>query len=146
MLEQSLEADMAGAGKPLLARLGELAGDAEFWNHSLDGLVVLAASDFFRVYRLQRPVPELAIVGESFHIKPLLRILQSVDRYQILALSAASIKLFEGNRDALAEVELAEGVPPTLTDALGEELTEPHQTVASYGGGTGAATTAGQRR
>ncbi len=137
MLEQSLEADMAGAGKPLLARLGELAGDAEFWNHSLDGLVVLAASDFFRVYRLQRPVPELAIVGESFHIKPLLRILQSVDRYQILALSAASIKLFEGNRDALAEVELAEGVPPTLTDALGEELTEPHQTVASYGGGTG---------
>ena len=25
-------------------------------------------------------------------------------------------------------------VPRTITEALGEELTEPHQTVASYGG------------
>jgi len=42
----------------------------------------------FRVYRLQRPVPELAIVADSFHTKPLLRILQSADRYQVLALTA----------------------------------------------------------
>lgn len=137
MLEQSLGEATAHAGRPLLARLNELADDREFWNRSLDGLAVLAAPDLFRVYRLQRPVPELAVVGESFHIKPLLRILQSADRYQVMALSATKIRLFEGNRDALAEVELAEGVPRTLTEALGDELTEPHQTVASYGVRTG---------
>jgi hypothetical protein len=73
-------------------------------------------------------------VADSFHIKPLLRILQSADRYQILGLSRKQIKLFEGNRDALDEIEPAKGVPRTMIDALGEELTVPSQTVASYGG------------
>jgi len=77
-------------------------------------------------------------VADGFHIKPLWQFLQSVDRYQVLGLSLDKIRLFEGDRDALEEVELADGVPRTITDALGEELTEPHQTVASYGGLGGA--------
>jgi len=39
----------------LLAPLHALAGDSKFWNHTLDGLAVLVATDFFRAYRLQRP-------------------------------------------------------------------------------------------
>jgi len=34
----------------------------------------------------------------------------------------------------LDEIDPAHGIPRTMTQALGEELTEPHQTVASYGG------------
>jgi hypothetical protein len=112
----------------------ELARDHDFWNHTLDGLAVLGAPSLFHVYGLQRPVPELAVVADSFHTKPLRRFLQSADRFQVLGLSLHAIKLYEGNRDALDEVELAPGVPRTITEALGEELTEPHQTVASYGG------------
>ena len=111
-----------------------LAEDRDFWNHTLDGLAVLGARGMFRVYRLQRPVAELGVVADSFHTKPLLRMLQSADRYQVLGLSRQEIKLFEGNRDALDEIEPAPGIPRTITEALGEELTEPHQTVASYGG------------
>jgi hypothetical protein len=121
----------------LLAPFEALAGDREFWNHTLDGLAALRAPDLFRVYRLQRPVPELVIVADSFHTKPLLRILQSADRYQVLGLSRREIKLFEGNHDALDAVELDPRVPRTINDALGEELTEPHLTVASYGAGAG---------
>jgi Bacterial archaeo-eukaryotic release factor family 3 len=123
--------------QPLLAPFQALAGDHDFWNHTLDGLAVLGAPGMFRVYRLQRPVAELVVVADSFHTKPLMRILQSADRYQVLGLSRGEIKLFEGNRDALDEVELARGVPRTITEALGEELTEPHLTVASYGKGAG---------
>ena len=75
------------------------------------------------------------VVAYSFHIKPLIRIVQSADRYQVLGLNRREVKLFEGNRDALDEIEPAPGVPRTITDALGEELTEPHLTVASYGMG-----------
>ena len=121
--------------QPLLAPFQALADDHHFWNHTRDGLAVLGAPGMFRVYRLQRPVAELVIVAESFHIKPLMRTLQSADRYQVLGLNRQAIKLFEGNRDALDEVELAQGVPRTLTEALGEEVTEPHHTVASYGMG-----------
>jgi Bacterial archaeo-eukaryotic release factor family 3 len=122
---------------PLLELFQALADDQEFWNHTLDGLAVLGAPGLFRVYRLQRLVPEFVVVADSFHIKPLIRIVQSADRYQVLGLNRRELKLFEGNRDALDEIEPAPGVPRTISDALGEELTEPHLTVASYG--TGAA-------
>ena len=125
--------------QPLLEPFEALAIDRGFWNHTLDGLAVLRASGTFLVYRLQRPVAELAVVADSFHTKPLMRIRQSADRYQVLGLSLTEIKLFEGNRDALDEIELAEGVPRTIDEALGEELTDPHQTVASHGGVRGPA-------
>ncbi len=120
--------------RPLLEPLVGLADDRDFWNHTLDGLAVLSARGMFRVYRLQRPVAELVVAADSFHIKPLMRILQSADRYHVLGLNRKEIKFFEGNRDALDEIEPAQGVPRTINEALGEELSEAHQTVASYGG------------
>jgi hypothetical protein len=134
-LEQSLE-KVYPADKihSLLEPFEELGRDREFWNHTLDGIAVLGSPGLFQVYGLQRSVPELAVVADSFHTKPLRRLLQSADRFQVLGLSLHEIKLFEGNRDALDEIDLAPGVPRTISEALGEELTEPHQTVASYGG------------
>jgi hypothetical protein len=125
--------------EPLIDPFQALAANESFWNCTLDGLAVLAAPGLFRVYRLQRPVPELAIVADSFHTKPLLRVLQSADRFQILGVTREKIRLFEGNRDAVDEVEPAPGVPRTLTDALGEEVTDPRLTVSSYGGTQGPA-------
>ena len=111
--------------QPLLEPFLALADAHDFWNHTLDGLAVLGAPGMFRVYRLRRPVAELVVVADSFHTKPLMRILQSADLYQILSLSRQEIKLFEGNRDALDEIEPDRGVPRTIIEALGEELTEP---------------------
>lgn len=122
----------------LLTPFHALADDADFWNHTLDGLAVLGGPALFRVFVLARPVPELALVADSFHTKPLRRILQSAGRYQVLGLSRHRIRLFEGDRDGIAEIELAAGVPRTLEDALGDERTEPHLTVSSYGGIGGA--------
>jgi hypothetical protein len=120
--------------RSLLLPFYKLERDRPFWNHTLDGLAVLASNGFLRLHRLQRPVPERVVVADSFHIKPLLRILQSADRFQVLGLKREEIRLFEGNRDGLAEIPLAQGVPRTLQDALGDELTDPHLTKASYGG------------
>jgi hypothetical protein len=122
---------------PLLEPYYALADDQNFWNHALDGLAILSAPGMFRCYRLQRPVKELAVVADSFHTKPLLRIIQSADRYQILALNRREIKLFEGNRDAVDEVALDARVPQTITDALGDELTDSHLAVASRATGVG---------
>ena len=124
--------------RPLLDPFLALADDRDVWNHALDGLAVLGAKGMFRVYGLPRPVAELAVVADSFHTKPLLRMLQSADRYQVLGLNRQAIRLFEGDRDALDEIEPAQGIPRTITEALGEDLTEPHQTVASYGGARGS--------
>jgi len=145
--------------RPLLEPFEALSRNHNFWNHTTDGLVVFGARGLFQVFGLQRTTHQLAVVADSFHTKPLLRLLQSADRFQVLALNLHEIKLFEGNRDALneidlapeirderfkvivasgGEIDLAPQVPRTLTEALGEELTEPHQTVASNGGTGGA--------
>jgi hypothetical protein len=105
----------------LLVAARALSDDREFWNHTLDGLAVLGSRGTFQVIHLQRPVPELAIVADSFHIKPLVRILQSADRFQVLCLNRHEAKLYEGNRDALDEVELAEGVPRTAAEAQSDD-------------------------
>jgi len=135
----------AGTIDPLLAKFDTPADDVEFWNHTTDGLAVFGASDMFRVFRLQRPVPVLAIVAASFHVKPLLRIVQSADRFQVLAINRREVRLFEGNRDALDEIEPGAGVPRTATEVLGEDLPEPQGLAHSYGTGP-AASGAGANR
>ncbi len=122
--------------RPLLEKFLPLARDPQFWSHRTDGLAILSSPEKFQIFEMQRPVRELLVVADSFHTKPLLRVLQSADRYQILCVNRQEAKLYEGNRDALDPVELTH-VPSTLTEALGEELTEPHRTVVSYS--TGAA-------
>lgn len=118
----------------LLEPFAALAHDEAFWNHTREGLAVLGGPNLFRVFQLQRPVAKLAVVADSFHIKPLRRFLQSVGHYQVLGLSLQKIGLFEGNRDALDEIDPAPGVPRTITEALGDELTEPVSSVTSHGG------------
>lgn len=111
-LEQTLRKNYpAHDPRDILRPFEELAQDHDFWNHTLDGLAVFAAPDLFRVYKLPRPVSELSIVADSFHIKPLIRFLQSADRFQVLGVSREKIRLFEGNRDALHEVTLDAAVP-----------------------------------
>jgi len=139
-LELSLrEMCPAGAAAQILEPFEALAQDEKFWAHTLDGLAVFGAEGMFEVFRTQRPVPALAIVADTFHTKPLRRLLQTADSYQVLALNRASVRLMEGNRDALDEIDLSPGVPSTITDALGDELTDPHMTIAATGGaGPGA--------
>lgn len=124
----------ADAVQSLLEPFESLAQDHDFWNHTQDGLAVLGALGLFRVFLLQSPVPELAMAADSFHTKPLRRSLQSVGRYQVLALSLHKVQLFEGDRNALDAVALAPDVPQSMTAALGGELTEPHSSVSSHGG------------
>ncbi len=101
----------------ILRPFRELADDAGFWNHTLDGIAVFATAGTFRVYSLQRSVREKIIVADSFHTKPLMRILQSADRYHVLGLNRHDATLFEGNRYALDAVDPAPGFPQTTADA-----------------------------
>ncbi len=121
----------------LLAPFHALGRDHAFWNHTLDGLAIFGAHNRFEVYGLQRPVPELAVAADSFHVKPVIRFLQSADRYQVLGVSGSAVRLFEGSRHALDEITLASGVPRTLTEALGAERTASHVAMRSLGPGHG---------
>lgn len=121
--------------KALLAPFEALAEDRSFWNHTTDGLAVLAAPGIFRVYRLLRPVAELVVVADSFHTKPLMRITQSADRFQILGLNRHAFKVFEGNRDTLEALPPIDGVAQTSAEQLGMDTDVREGARRTYGPG-----------
>lgn len=134
-MEESLtQKYSAGEVQKHLEPVKALLNNEDIWNHTLNGLAVFSAEGMFEVVRLHKSVEELAIVADSFHTKPLRQYLQSLEHFHVLCLTLHDIRLFEGNRHSLMEVELAVDTPKTITDALGDELTDKHTTVDSYGG------------
>lgn len=118
----------------LMKPFNALLEDKMFWNHTNDGLAILASYNQCIVYKLQRPVEEIAVVADSFHIKPLIRVFQSADRFYLLGLNRKEFKLYEGTRYGVEEVDFGEGVPHTITEVLGDDYTDPYLNPGSYGG------------
>jgi hypothetical protein len=79
----------------------------------------------------------LAIVADSFHTKPLIRLLQSADDYLLLALERERARLFGGNRYTLDEVELPPEFPQTLEMVVGQLGGEPERRQRVYGRAAG---------
>lgn len=131
MIKQ-LEASLAKLGdsinkEALLAPFKNLAADTEFWKHNLDGLVVLSNATDSYVFKVQRSVKDFAVVAESWHLKPLLRNLQTADRFQVLGLSRDTAVLYEGNRYALDKVATATTFPHN-NENLGGAIDDTHVT------------------
>ena len=103
--------------RKLLAPAQELLEDGLFWQHQSDGLAIFASGELFRAYRLPVRFEEMVIVTDRFHIKPLLPLLSGDGRFYVLALSQKSLRLLQGTRFSVSEIEL-EGVPDSLADAL----------------------------
>ncbi len=140
-LEKSLLSKYSpGEVKKHIEPLEALVNEYSLWNHTSNGLAVFSTNGLFKIVGLSVSVEEMAMVADSFHTKPLMQYLQSTDRYHVLGLSLHDIRLFEGNRHSLAEIELLPGIPRTITEALGDDLTDKHSTVASYGGTGGEST------
>lgn len=109
----------------LLAPASALLDDTPFWQHQSTGLAVFVADGFFRYYRLPLEVRELAVVEDRFHLKPLLPLLSGDGRFFVLALSQKHVRLLEGTRHNVREVDLGD-LPTSLDDALGYEVEETH--------------------
>ncbi len=113
--------------------LEQLAEDNDFWQHQLDGLAIFSSKSTSRMYRVGTPFRERAAVADSFHVKPIIRVLQTAGRYHLLALTAKSVRLYEGGMNGLDEVPLKDEVPRSVIEALGGQL-DGELNVNSYGG------------
>jgi hypothetical protein len=90
-----------------------LVGDEEFWRHQQQGLAVFLAPGFNRIHKLPIPVPEESFLGDHFHIKPLLPLLEDAGSFWLLTISAKQTRLYHGSRWEFAEdkeIVLPQGV------------------------------------
>jgi hypothetical protein len=129
--------------RELLAPGLELAADTAFWREAAaGGLALYLASGGDRKLRLPYRPRQLVVVGDRFHLKPLLPLLGGDGRFYLLALSQHRVRLFAGDRDGLHELALP-GVPPGLAEAMRledrEEQLQLHQSGPARPGGRPAA-------
>ncbi len=105
-----------------------LSEDKDLWIYTNEGLGIFYGEGQAIIYKLNRPVKELVVVSDNFHIKPLVRNFQSADRYHMLGLNKEGFTLFEGNRYGFDEVDLDDDIPNNIKEALGDEFTSSYIT------------------
>ncbi|MDI6453191.1 hypothetical protein [Peloplasma aerotolerans] len=126
--------------KPLMEMFSEIENASTFWSHTYDGIALFASLDECIIYNLKKPISTLAVVSDTFHIKPLIHYFQIAQTYQILDLDAHSFQLFEGTPYHIEKIELSDSIQTTKDEILGTEKTDPYQTHGTYGGSSGKST------
>ena len=94
-----------------------LVKNTPLWKQQGEGLALFLSSKNFKHYRLPVDVPELVVVADRFHIKPLLSLYSSDGQFYVLALSQKDVRFLEGSRFSVSEMAL-EGVPKSIMDAM----------------------------
>jgi hypothetical protein len=108
--------------EPVIGKLRAYVSNPDFWTGApRDGLAFFASADYVQAVDLQQNVGDLVVVGDSFHVKPLIRVLQSGDRYQVLCLSEKNVTMYEGSRYGLRPLELR-NVPTNVYQVSGMRL------------------------
>lgn len=102
----------------LLEPAQALLGDPHFWSHQYEGLAVFMTSEDFHFYRLPFRVEELLIIAQSYYVKPVLPLFTNNGHYYILAISQDGVRLFEGTRNSVGQIDLPDGTPVNLEEAL----------------------------
>ncbi len=116
-----LGTDGQAGAQDVLEPLEPLVGDQDFWRHQADGLALFASRDFDRLYRLPSHLPDLVVVGPTFHTKPLIEFLQAPERFWVLAVTRKQVRMWEGSVTDLTPVNLSV-VPTSLQEALGTQV------------------------
>jgi hypothetical protein len=110
----------------------KLLWNADFWPHQSDGLAIFLSDGFHVIFRLPVKFEELLVVGNSFHIKPLLPCLGRGTKFYVLALSLNNVRLFQANADTMSEVTL--NFPKSMKEALW--MDEPEKYLNMHSGST----------
>ena len=90
----------------------------------MGGLALFRSSDLLTHYRMPMRCPELAVVADSFHVRPLLHFLQSNRYFYVLTLSQNNVRFYEGSRYSLSQVDLPD-LPKSLDESFAKEQGEP---------------------
>lgn len=122
-----------------LSKIYDLVDDTLFWANQGDGLAIYADEQTHHVFRLPRTVAQLAHVGAAPRLVPLTRVASGDESFYVLALGQNQVRLFEGHRDSLRQVDLGP-IPASMDDMERQATREPELQHQHQPAGRGAAT------
>lgn len=94
-----------------------LVDDFASWGSESDGLAIFSSSEGYKAYRVPVPLEEAAVVDDRFHLKPMIPLVTENGAYFVLALSQSRVRLFQGSKFELREVELKDA-PGSIEDIV----------------------------
>ena len=106
-----------------------------FWQHQDCGLAFFINSDGVKYYRLPYSFEERVEVGDRLYLKPLVPVLTNDSKFYLLALSQNEVKFFLGSHYSISQIDLPEGVPASLAEAL--KYDDPEKQTQYHSGDAG---------
>ncbi len=103
--------------RKLLQPVRDLPGEPSFWEKRSQGLALFVADGVFDRFRVPLALNESVVVNRRFQVKPLLPLLNSHDKFYLLAFSQNRVRLFEGDQFGCRETSV-EGMPENMDAAL----------------------------
>ena len=92
----------------------DLQANASFWREQQgDGLALFLAAGVSRMFRLPISLPEMVVVSDRFHVRPLLTAVWPDHSYIVLALSPRDVRLLRCSRFDVRRVDL-NGTPTSI--------------------------------
>lgn len=125
--------------KAMLQTAQDLVQDGLFWSYQSDGLAIFISRDHTDIHPLPLNFPELVVVGDRFHLKPVLQVLTEDGRFYILAVSQNQVRLMRATRFSIEEINLEE-VPENLAQVLQYDVFEKQLQWRAARGGAGGRT------
>jgi hypothetical protein len=109
----------------------------DFWQHQEEGLAIFLTKGLMRYYCVPLEFEELVVASDRFHLKPLMPLLTNDGEFYLLAVGQKQIRLFQGSRYGIEEIEL-EGIPGSVDEALqyDETAKEGQFRISTSKGGT----------
>ena len=102
----------------LLEPARDLLNDSPQWQHMGDGLAMFLRPGWHQTYRIPARLPVLGAIGDHFVTGPLMRLL-SDEHFFLLAISQSKVRLMEGSRHTVEQVQLGD-IPTAVADVLEE--------------------------
>ncbi len=138
MAEEQL---IAAGMRPTLARdllelPRRLEGDFDFWQQQDAGLALYLTPDRQVVRRLPLAFPQLAVVSDRFHVRPLLPLFTENAFFYVLALSMNDVRVIRCTRFGETEVHV-KGMPANMAAVLWTEDFENQSQFHTTGRGGG---------
>jgi len=80
--------------------------DDVFWHYQDEGLAVFIEPDATRWVKLPSAVPELSIVAQRYHVRPLVPLLRDRGRFHVLAVTESSARFFNAAQESIREIRI----------------------------------------
>ena len=116
--------------KGFLTPAYDLMEDKDFWLHLSDGLAIFIGKNHFKYYLAPVHFNSLVYVKNHFYLRPLMPLLNTDDRFFILALSQGQVRFFEGRQYSITPVKIKDLVPANFDEAMAYE--DPDKTLQAH--------------